>query len=256
MRGVAMVCVLAAAMAAALAGCSGGGKSPANSAAAACGGTGKSATPAAASNNIDVSELNALAKRFCDASFKAQYNLSGTGTSPLNGTMTLLKGGQNRFRFDVTTAQDGTPTSLTSIQTKSRSVFCLQDAGELAPLLGLEPGKGVCFNNDPTSGASGLQDLTDTFQQLAGGDVTVTGKSTRTVAGQQGQCYAFTDNSTGDKSETCFSADGVPLYDRTTTAADSTTIEATSVQPTVNDSDFNIPYQVKDLPSLDGTSTP
>ncbi|MHB8376554.1 MAG: hypothetical protein ACYDEB_06310 [Dehalococcoidia bacterium] len=232
---------------------------------AACGGArGRATTPAAtgatpgapAALSGDASELSSLGQKFAASTFKGQYTLTSSGGSqPLDGTMTMYKQGGDRFRFDVSSKQGSQDLSLTLIETKDASVFCLRDAGELAPVLGVQPGKGVCFKNGPASGAARLTDITNTFKNLSAGQITVTGKSTRTIAGQAAQCFQYKNNATAETDETCFSGGGVLLYDRTHSGADSTTFEATRVEGAVQASDFNVPYEIKQLPSL-GNGTP
>jgi hypothetical protein len=246
----------AAALAVALTACGGSSaktKTPSTSAPGTTAAAGKTA-PAGGGNSADAKALNSVAQKFGSSTFKADYKLSSTGgDQPVDGTMTMFKQGADKFRFDVTSTQDGQPVALTLIETKDNNVFCLQDAGQLAPILGVDAGKGVCFKNDPTSGAGGIDDITNTFKNLSTSDVTVSGKSSRTIAGQSAQCFDYTTASAGETNETCFSNDGVPLYDKTVSSSDTTTLEATQVAGSVQSSDFNVPYVVKDLPNIDAT---
>jgi hypothetical protein len=248
-----------AALGFALAACGGGSKKDTKNTATSGTPASSSSTPAAGKtasgttkgNSDDAKALNSVAQKFASSTFKAEYNLSSTGSDqPVDGKMTMTKKGSDKFRFDVTSTQDGQPVALTLIETKDNSVFCLQDAGELAPILGVDQGKGVCFKNDPTNGVGGIDDITSTFKNLATSDVTVTGKSSRTIAGQNAQCYNYSTASTGETNETCFSNDGVPLYDKTVSGSDTTTLEATKLDSGVQDSDFDIPYEVKDFPNI------
>jgi hypothetical protein len=250
---------LIAALALAIAGCKGGKSSSDRTATAQAGGAartapaGKTSAPESAGGGGGVAsadELDAVASRFERSIFKADYRLSSSGgDNPFDGAMTLYKSGNDRFRFDINATQDGQPVQLVLIDTADVSAFCLQNAGDLGALLGVPDDQGVCFRNDPTAGAGGIQDLADSFKNLSSADVNVTGKSSRQILGQDTTCYAYTDNRTGDVSETCFSGDGVPLYDKTTSGAETTTIEATQVAGSVADGDFTPPYELRDLPS-------
>jgi hypothetical protein len=235
--------VLMVALAVALAACS-GGKSNNN----------KTAT---AGTNADAAELNQLSDKFSKSTFKAQYKLSSTGgDQPLDGTLVMFKDGADRFRFDITSKQQGAAdVALTLIDTKDASVFCLQDAGDLAPILGVDKGKGVCLKNDPTNSAGGLADITQNFKDLASSDTTVTNKSTRSIAGQDARCFDYKTKGSNDTNQTCFSADGIPLYDKSVSSTDTTVMEATSVEGAVQASDFNVPYEVKEIPGA-GTPAP
>ncbi len=256
-RSVVLVAALVA-LAVTLAAC-GGSKSGAKTPAAGATPAASDVTPAASAappGGGTAGALAALGQKFAASTFKATYTLTSSGGSqPLNGAMTMYKQGGDKFRFDVTSKQGGQDVSLTLIETKDASVFCLQDAGELAPVLGVQAGKGVCFKNGTANGATRLTDIINTFKDLSAGGAVVTGKSTRTIAGQAAQCFQYKNNAAAETDETCFSADGVLLYDRTQSTADKTTIEATQVQGAVQASDFKIPYAIKQLPDL-GNATP
>jgi hypothetical protein len=246
--------IVVAIVGATMAACSGGGnkdKTP-----AASGTPGTESTASGGGKNADAQELDALAEKFTKTSFKANYTLSSTSSEqPLDGTLVLYKDGADRFRFDITSQQDGQTTALTLIDANNQSVFCLQDAGDLAPILGVDQGKGVCIKNDPTDSAGGLGDILQNFKDLGSSDTTVTSKTTRTIAGQEAHCYEYEMKDSTDKNETCFSADGIPLYDKSVSDSDTTTMEATQLEGSVQTTDFNIPYEIKDLPDF-GSGTP
>lgn len=218
---------------------------------AACSGGGSSG------KNADAKELDALAAKFSKTSFKADYTLTSTSSEePLNGTLVLYKDGADRFRFDITSQQDGQNTTLTLIDDKDSSIFCLDDAGDLAPILGVEPGKGVCIKNDPNDSAGGLTDVLQNFKDLASSDTTVTNKSTRDIAGQDARCFDYQSKGSSDRNQTCFSSDGVPLYDNSQSDSDTTTMEATRLEGTVPPDAFKVPYEIKELPDFTGGDTP
>jgi hypothetical protein len=232
--------------------CSGGGGSktptPGGSSAGATGGNASTVSP----------ELTNITNKFSASSFKGDYKLTTTGgDTPLDGTLTLYKDGPDKLRYDVRSTEDGQDVKITLIDTKDISAFCLENAGELAALLGLDPGQGVCFKNDPTDDTGGIGDLTSAFKELSSGDTEVLNHSTRQIIGQDAQCYHYRNNQTSETSDTCFSNDGVPLYDKTDSGSETTTVEATSIGAGVQSSDFNLPYEVKDLPDLgDSGNTP
>jgi hypothetical protein len=214
-------------------------------------------TPASGGNAATVSpELTDISNKFSASSFKGDYKLTTTGSdSPLDGTMTLYKDGPKNLRFDVRSNQDGQDVKITLIDTADVSAFCLDNAGELGSLLGVDANQGVCFKNDPTNGSGGIGDLTSAFKELSSGDTEVLERSTRQIIGQDAQCYHYKNNSTNETSDTCFSKDGVPLYDKTDSGSETTTVEATAINSGVQSSDFKLPYEVKDLPDLGGDST-
>ena len=163
--------------------------------------------------------------------------------------MRLFKDGQDRFRFDITATQDGQEMSVVFIQNGDTSAFCLKDAGELGPLLGVDAGKGVCFESDPNDPNNPVGSLSTTFEEIENADVTVLETSKREVAGRDAACYRARENSTEEISTICFSDDGAMLYVQTE-GEDANTIEATEVKSSVDGSSFELPYEVKDFPGI------
>jgi hypothetical protein len=273
--------VMAAALSASmLAGCGGGGdkdKTPTGTAAAsdATSGAGKSTSTAPAGGTTSTStpdsgssgptgpgsdELKALAKKFTDSTFKGTYKLTTSSTDPssdaiTDGQMVLYKDGDKRFRFDVTATQGDQPVSVIFIQTGETSVFCLKDAGELGALFGIAAGEGVCINS-ASSDENPVGTISSTFSDIENADITVLDRSSRTVAGKDGDCFRGKDNKTAEISTICFDKDGVILY-ADTEGADASKIEATDVAGSVSDGDFTPPYEIRDIPGLGGgDSTP
>ncbi len=242
---------------------------------AACGGDGDNATatqPAGGSEDNDTpepeddatqvddgddgdgpgaDEVREAARKFADATFQADYTLtSPPGESFGSGTMTLYKEGRDKFRFDLTTTQEGQEIEIIFIEAGDTSGFCLKNAGEFGALFGIEDGEGedgegVCFDEDPTGG-EGLGDFSAELDDLANEDLEVLETSEREIAGQDGKCFK-TEDDTGEVSDVCVSGDGVLLY---VADAAGTTFEATSVSDDVSDSDFDLPYEVRELPGL------
>ncbi len=241
-----------------LAGCSGGDSKDKTSTAGPAGGaspgnekqaSASASTPSSGGGgNADV---QAITKKFADSTFRATYKLTGSGTDLAGGEMQLYKDGKDRFRFDITATQNGQEMSIVFIQNKDTSAFCLKDAGELGPLLGVEAGKGVCFKNDPGDANNPVGNLSEMFSDIENADVTVLETSKRKVAGRDASCYRAEDNETKEISTICFGSDGAMLYIKTE-GTDANEIEATEVKSSVKSSDFDLPYEVKDFPGLGG----
>ena len=201
-------------------------------------------------------ELKAIAKKFSESTFDASYTVTGgSAETALNGQMKLIKDGKDKFRFDVSTKQDGQDVEIIFIETKELSAFCLKNSGELGALLGIADGDGVCFKSDSTS-ENPVGSLADSLKDFENADVTLLEKSKKTVAGQEGSCYKTKDNQTDEIQTSCFNKDGVVLYVQTE-GADPSTLEATAVSKSVSSSAFDAPYEVKDAPGfLGGSDTP
>ncbi len=234
---------------------SSGNSTPASGETAARGATAQ-ATTSGGGGTADP-EVQAIGKKFAQATFNATYKVTGSGADQFSdGILTLEKDGNTKLRLDVTTKQDGKDTAIILIEAGDVSAFCLKDAGELGALLGIEAGKGVCFKTTPTDKNNPVGGLRDAFKDIENVNATLLDKSSRNVAGQDGTCYKTKDNDTSQISTTCFTTDGVMLYEQT--EGDSASeIEAQTVSKSVSDDDFKLPYEEKELPTdLSGTPAP
>lgn len=206
------------------------------------------ATSSAGGDSVDP-ELRAIGEKFARSTFKATYRTSESDSDGL-GDLTLEKDGDAKFRFEITTNQDGEEVSSVFIETPDVSAFCLKQAGELGALVGVDLDEGVCFNNpadDATSEGGGLRDL---FASARNPNARLLEKSKRTIAGQDGTCYRTQDNDDGVISTVCFTGDGVLLYimDEGDPGSE---VEARTVSSSVSDSDFELPYELKVFPGAD-----
>jgi len=261
---IAAVAILAVVLAAGCSSSSSKDKTPTSApsdgaqptAAATSSGGGSQATAAAtsasngASSGADVPDIKEITQKFAKATFHASYKVTGGGALG-GGEMQLYKQGQDRFRFDITATENGQEMSIIFIQNGATSAFCLNDAGELAPFLGVDAGSGVCFKSNPDDPNNPVGDLSTTFSDIENADVTVLDTSTRKVAGRDTSCYRAKDNAAGDIQTICFDDAGAMMYVETE-GADATTLEATDVKSSVDDKSFDLPYEVKDFPGFGG----
>jgi hypothetical protein len=233
--------VALAAFATAFGACSSGGSSD------------KTQTPGSAvtpSGTVDpnTSKLDNLTSKFTASTFHATYKATSSDSAGLNGEVQLYKDADKRLRFDATVTEDGQQLQVSFIQTSALSVLCLKDAGALGALLGLQPGQGACLKDDTGADANPLGDLTSLFADLENPNVTPLETSTRTIAGKDTSCFQSTDNSTGTTTTACFTADGVLMYSKQGGDAP-VELEATDVSGSVSSSDFDLPYEVRELPT-------
>ncbi len=218
------------------------------------------ATASESGNGGNPDDVKAAARKFAASTFKGTYKLSGTGADLFSdGQLVLEKQGKDKFRFDVTAKQNGQDSAIIFIETPDASSFCLKDAGEFGALFGIENGQGVCFKSDPSDTSNPLGGISESLTALENSNVTVLDTSKKTVAGKDGTCYRTKDNDTSEITTTCFSNDGIVLY-ANTEGDNASTIEAQSISTDVKSDDFNLPYEVRDLPGSDpgtgSTSTP
>jgi hypothetical protein len=193
-------------------------------------------------------EIRDVASKFADSTFSATYKATGTDPDAgTGGTLALVKDGNTKFRFDVTTQQDGEDVAVVFIQTEENSAFCLKDAGEFGALVGIEPGEGVCFKTSEGDATNPVGNIKELFSDIENVNVTVLEKTSRKIAGEDGTCYRTKDNETADLSTVCFSDDGVLLYVKSEGDAPSE-IEAQTVSSDVDDGDFTLPYEERELP--------
>ena len=235
--------------------CGGGSsdKTPTSSSSsgASAGSTSAATASSGGSGGGGVPDVKAITKKFADSTFQANYKVTGSGADATGGQMQLYKDGQTKFRFDITATQNGQPMSIIFIQNGDTSSFCLKDAGELGPLLGVDAGKGVCFKSNANDPNNPVGNLSSTFSDIENADVTVLDTSKRQVAGRDTACYRAKDNASRDISTICFASDGAMLYVQTE-GTDANTIEATDVKSSVSATDFDLPYEVRDFPGSGG----
>ncbi len=188
----------------------------------------------------DVAEIKALARKFVDATFSADYTVSGApGESLSDGTVKLIKDGADKFRFDLTSSEG----QIIFIQAGDVAASCLSDAGELGALLGVEAGEGVCFSQD----VSGLGNLAEDLEEFVSGNVTVLETSEREIVGETVKCY-LTQEESQEITNVCINSDGILLA---VESPDGSTLEATGYSDDVNDSDFELPYELRELPAAE-----
>jgi hypothetical protein len=200
----------------------------------------------------DAGALDDAVDRFERSTFTTTYEATDTDTeNPLNGTVTMYKDGTDRFRMDITGTFEGQEATFIVIETPDLSSFCIEGALEFAELLGLPEGEeGVCFESDPTGGA-GFGNLAEELRNFNAGDFEVLETESRTVAGRDADCYTLQEEGAEEVEEICIDDDGVLVYVRTE-GATTTLLEATDVQTDVSDGDFELPYEVRELPGFGG----
>ena len=216
------------------------------------------ATASGGGNGGNSDDVKAAARKFADSTFKGTYKVSGSGSDLFtNGQLIIEKQGKDKFRFDLTSTQNGKEGAIIFIETPGTTAFCLKDAGDFGASFGVDTGQGVCFKSDPSDKNNPLGGISQSLTDLENSNVTVLDTSTKTVAGKDGKCYKTKDNDTSEVTTTCFTNDGVILYAETE-GDNASTIEAQSISKDVNGDDFNLPYEVRDLPKFgagDGTVT-
>jgi hypothetical protein len=186
-------------------------------------------------------ELSDLAGQWATKEAKISYDFtSSSGGTESGGTFTLYWKPPDSWRLDITV--DGEATAI--ISTAGASYICT-DAG----------GQGQCLETPatqiPVPFLGSFLDA-DAYESLVAG--TFAGvevdRSEETIAGQDAQCYTASGAVEGEEREGqfCFSSDGVPVRMSVGATGSEFTMEATSVETSVADADFEPPYDILQIP--------
>jgi hypothetical protein len=187
------------------------------------------------------SELRELAGKMADQEAHVAYTFSSTGGgTDSTGTFTLFWRPPDQWRLDID--MDG--TTVTSISKEGTTYFCSDDGS----------GGGSCFAS-PTglplpflsyfTDPDALTDLVDT--EISGVDFD---KSSDSIAGQDVTCYSAEGTVEGQSGsgEYCFNDDGLLMRVSGESAGSTFELEASTVEGAVSDADFELPYDVIDIP--------
>ena len=117
-------------------------------------------------------------------------------------------------------------------------------------------GEGACLTSniaETEAQTAHLAPLFDVPRELAeeAGGVDLLDTSERSIAGVDATCFTVRSDISGlGEGEVCFSEEGLLLLLRSETNGDSLTFEATSVSTDVTDADFELPYDILEIPDL------
>lgn len=184
------------------------------------------------------SELEGLVAQAQQHEVTIAYDFSGGG---LDGTMTLYAKPPDAWRIDLETP-DG---SFILITTSDTTYICTPEAG------------GSCLESPGGSGASPvpfLDFLTSpgALTDLLGANVAGVNvdRSSETIAGEDATCFSVSGDATGQSGSGtyCFTDDGIMVRLLASSEAGEFSLEATSVERSVNDADLEPPYDVETLP--------
>lgn len=167
-----------------------------------------------------------------DATYRAEYNVGGTG---LSGSTMVWYRKDGKLRFDMTSAQG----SFIVIENGTQSVTCTSAGGS-----------GTCFAGGSAGGleAPGVSAIED-FEVNAA-NYQVEPIDDRTIAGIRGECFKY--SSASGTGTTCLGPRGELLLIEATQAGQTFTLTATKVDDDVSDDDFEPPYAITELPQLPG----
>ncbi len=136
------------------------------------------------------------------------------------------------------------------------------NAGGESYLCASSGGGGTCLTSDigtteaQTAPLAPLFDVPRELTEEAGG-VDLLDRSERSIAGVDATCFTVRSDISGlGEGEVCFSEEGLLLLLRSETNGDSFTFEATSVSTDVTDADFELPYDILELPGLEDFEIP
>ena len=174
-----------------------------------------------------------LAKAGKQTTYKVTYKWTiGSGAQAVVSEQTWYSKAPNtRFDFSI-------GTGLGSI-----SVYSLADGTYMCTTVG---GAAVC---QKTAADAALQSnpAAEFGLQLAAnpGQFNSSYQGTRSIAGQQAQCYAVVGTAGFSDVTSCYTSTGVPLLTQMSAQGSAFTMEATNFSTTVSDSDFTLPATVR-----------
>jgi hypothetical protein len=195
------------------------------------------------------------AARLRTATFTAHY--SGTSSPPQDfatATLTLYKDGE-RMRADVSFAGTNSALAYSEIVNGDGHFLCFQDSNTLTAVIAGELGAvttprsaaaGAPLCVRAASGTNSILDFDALTKALVHDGLLPT--APRTIAGEVGDCYAGSDAGSGAPEEMCISQHGVLLY-LSTSGGQQDELRATSVETTVDDRVFALPYRLVDTPA-------
>ena len=194
-------------------------------------------------------ELREILEQFGVKEFKIVYNFTSNvdGAADTGGTMTFYVKPPDSWRMDSNFAG----VDLITISSGGSTYICTS-AGGLDTCLEspVEDSAAVPFL-DVFTDPDGLIDLVDT--SFGGVDVD---RSDRTIAGLDASCFSVAGEieDAAGSAEYCFGEGGLLLFasfgGSSAEGSGSFTIEATSVDDSVSDSDFDPPYDITEIPGL------
>ena len=203
------------------------------------------------SDSTGLQDLGALASEASgDVIARVTYRFtSEAGGEVVEGEWVLVqRPPDSRFEFVSTAGGEEIRTII--ISAGGESYLCSSIGGE-----------GTCLTadiGDTEAQTAVLDPLFDVPEELAAaGDVGLVDRSERSIAGVDASCFTVTSDISGlGEGEVCFSEEGLLLLLRSDTNGDSLTFEATSVSTDVTDADFELPYDILELPDLENFEIP
>jgi len=187
-------------------------------------------------------DLTELAGAWATKQAKITYNITSSADTA-GGTYTVYWNPPDEWRLDASSG--GTEAGI-FIKNADGEYICSPDGS----------GGGACISSPgltiPVPFLGTFFDVDD-YENFVEGSFGGVGadKSEETIAGIDAQCYTITSNITGAESETqwCVSDDGLPLRVRVSAGGVDYAFEATSAEGSVADADFELPYEVLEIPT-------
>ena len=208
-----------------------GASSSASSTSAAPSAATSSAAASAAASGQRLSDLLAASRT---ATYKITYKITttGAGADAFGGEQTWYFK-PPRARFDFSMSQGGQALTIQFFTLPEGSYYCL-NIGQVRCMA--VQGVGSPLDQNPAAQAQSA--LVSNPGQFGS-----TFTSTKTIAGQTGQCYDVKANAASSFSSGtfCYTNQGVPLLSQFTAAGATFAVEATNYSTTVADSDFTLP---------------
>jgi hypothetical protein len=184
------------------------------------------------------SDLQNLAAGLSETPARVAYTFTAdAGGETTAGGFTVFWLPPDQWRLDIEEAEGS--VAVTYINTDDKTYLCSESNCFESPVQ--VPFPFIGYLTDPAS----LNAQIDS--EISGVDFD---ESEDTIAGQSVTCFSTSVDSEDASTEYCFNDDGLLMRLDSGAAGATFTLEATSAETTVSDSDFELPFPVQDIPGL------
>ncbi len=203
-------------------------------------------------DSTGLQDLGALASQASDEVIaKVTYRFTTeTGGEVVEGEWVLVQRPPDS-RVEFVSTAGGLEVRTIIINAGGESYLCASSGRE-----------GTCLTADigdteaQTAPLAPLFDVPRELTEEAGG-VDLLDTSERSIAGVDATCFTVRSDISGlGEGEVCFSEEGLLLLLRSETNGDSFTFEATSASTDVTDADFELPFDIFEVPGLEDFQLP
>ena len=203
-------------------------------------------------DSTGLQDLRALASRASgEVIYKVTYQITTEAGGEVIESERVLVQRPPDSRIEIVRTVEGVEFSTIIISAGGESYLCASSGGEGACLM-----VDIGETEAQTAHLAPLFDVPRELTEQAEG-VDLLNSSERGIGGVDATCFTVSSDISGlGDGEVCFSEEGLLLLLRSDTNGDSLTFEATSVSTDVTDADFELPYDILELPDFENFEIP